>query len=264
MARLHARARQVVRTGGFVGVTATMLPLFVARLASAAPERREEVREAWIRAWARALLRLFAITIDVEGSVPPTSTGRLIVANHRSAADIGVILSLFGGYLVSRADLATWPVLGAAARSVGTVFVDRSSARSGAAAIRASVSLLEQGRVLSVFPEGTTFSDDEVRPFHAGAFVAATRADVDILPVGIAYPRGSGAAFFDETFGSHLGRMARAEPTRVFVSIGTPFRPARGDRSAAIAERARAEVQALVERSRARDPAARNDAAGRD
>ena len=36
------------------------------------------------------------------------------------------------------------------------------------------------------------------------------RAEAEILPVAIAYPRASGAAFFGETFPSHLARMARS------------------------------------------------------
>ena len=56
------------------------------------------------------------------------------------------------------------------------------------------------GQTVIVFPEGTTFAGDEVRPFHAGAFVAALRTGAEIVPVGLAYQRGSGAAFVDESF----------------------------------------------------------------
>ena len=114
------------------------------------------------------------------------------MTNHRSAIDIGVVLATFGGTMVSRADLASWPVVGAAARAVGTVFVDRSSAKSGAATIRAIQKHLEEGQTINLFPEGTTFDGDEVRPFHGGAFVSAVRAEAEVLPVGLAYPRALG------------------------------------------------------------------------
>jgi len=177
---------------------------------------------------------------------------RLVVTNHRSAIDIGVVLSLFGGTMVSRADLATWPVVGAAARAVGTVFVDRANAKSGAATIRAIQKHLEEGQTINLFPEGTTFDGDEVRAFHGGAFVSAVRAEAEILPVGIAYPRGSGAAFIDETFPQHLARMAKSEPTRMVVSIGEPFVARKSDRATDVTKRAHAEVQALVRRARER------------
>src|SRR6478609_5701447 len=95
---------------------------------------------------------------------------------------------------VSRADLAGWPVIGLAARRVGTLFVDRSDKRSGAAVINAMITGLESGRGVMVYPEGTTFAGDEVRPFRAGAFLAAQRAGAEIVPVGIAYG-GDGASF---------------------------------------------------------------------
>lgn len=248
--------RQVARAGGFVGVTAAMLPPFLARMAATTPEDRDAVRDAWVGTWARALLRLFAIEVVVDGVVPPPTRGRgrgrLVITNHRSAIDIGVVLSTFGGTMVSRADLARWPVVGAAARAVGTVFVDRTNAKSGAATIRAIQKHLEDGQTINLFPEGTTFDGDDVRPFHGGAFVSAVRAEAEILPVGIAYPRGSGAAFVDETFPAHLARMARSGPTRMVIAVGKAFVARKNDRASDVTKRAQSEVQALVERARAR------------
>lgn len=256
IAAARGRARQAARASGFLGVTALMLPPFLARMAATNDADRSAVRDAWVARWARALLRLFAIEVVVDGVVPPPTRGhgrgRLIVTNHRSAIDIGVVLATFGGTMVSRADLATWPVLGAAARAVGTVFVDRSSAKSGAGAIRSMQKLLEEGQTINLFPEGTTFEGDVVRPFHGGAFVSAVRAEAEVVPVGIAYPRASGAAFIDETFASHLARMARSGATRMVLSVGTPFVVRKSDRATDITRRAHDEVQTLVARARER------------
>ena len=216
------RARQAARLAGFVTITSSLLPAFLAAEATAKTRDREAVRDRWTRRWSRALLRLFSIEREIQGKIAPATRGRLVVANHRSTIDIGIMLDLFGGRMVSRADLANWPVIGIAARKTGTVFVDRSKKSSGAAVIRVMRDLLAAGETVCVFPEGTTFADDLVRPFHPGAFVAAARANAEIIPVGIVYERGSGAAFVDEPFMDHLARLAGATASRVRVVIGDP------------------------------------------
>jgi len=241
-AAVAAPLRRAVRAGGFVGITAAMLPPFMLRLARAPEGDRMGVRDRWVRRWSDALLRLFAITVDayIPGRRAP-DRGRLVVANHRAAIDVAVLLGMFGGRMVSRADLSGWPVVGAAAKAVGTIFVDRESALSGAHTIRTIRSALEAGDTVCLFPEGTTFEGDVVRPFHAGAFISALRTRAEIVPVGIAYERGSEAAFVGESFVQHLTRMAGAKPTRV----------GKRTRAADLCARAHAAVQALVTEARA-------------
>jgi 1-acyl-sn-glycerol-3-phosphate acyltransferase len=249
------QVRQAYRASGFVGLTAAMLPVFLAHQRKVPERERETVRDLWVRRWARALLSLFSIECVVHGSVPPPTRkgerGRLIVANHRSAIDIGVLLSTFGGVMVSRADLAGWPVVGKAARAVDTVFVDRSNAESGAATIRAIQRRLDEGATILLFPEGTTFDGDDVRPFFGGAFIAAARAGAEVLPVGLAYPRASGAAFVGETFPQHLSRMAKSEGTKMALVVGTPIDVTKGSKAGPLTRRAQEEVSALVARARA-------------
>jgi len=248
------RTRQALRTGGLVGLTGTMIPILMTHLERTPDAEKDIVRDLWVRRWARALLGLFSVTLVIEGNVlPPTrpgGRGRLIVANHRSVIDIGVMLATFGGTMVSRADVATWPVLGAAARAAGTVFVDRSSKKSGAATLRTIQRRLEEGETIVIFPEGTTFAGDEVHPFHPGSFVAAARAGAEILPVGLAYPAASGAAYIDESFMTHLGRIAMSTGTRAAVVVGTPVSAQPGVKVGPLVEKIQAEVTRLVVRAR--------------
>src|ERR1700712_4228367 len=77
------------------------------------PER-EQVFQRYMRRWGSSLVRATGGQVELApGSrVPPQHKGRLVVANHRSPFDIGVLLSLFGGHALSRPDLANWPGLG--------------------------------------------------------------------------------------------------------------------------------------------------------
>jgi 1-acyl-sn-glycerol-3-phosphate acyltransferase len=249
---LAREARRAARIAGFGAITATLLPGLVTHERVAAARDRAGVRRRWVAAWAGSLLRIFGVRALVR-DVPapaPAGRGRLIVANHRSTADILLLLRVFGGRMVSRADLSGWPLVGVAARAAGTLFVDRADAASGATAVRAIRTRLAEGDTVIVFPEGTTFPDDAVRPFHAGAFVAAARSGAEVLPVGLAYQTGSGAAFVGETFPQHLARMAAATPSRVALMAGAPL-PTESRKAAALRDAAHAEVQRLVTRARA-------------
>jgi 1-acyl-sn-glycerol-3-phosphate acyltransferase len=246
---LLSEVRRAARIAGFGALTGTMLPAFMAHQRLSTEQERDRVRRRWVGAWSSALLEMFGVRAIVHGELPPAGGGVLVAANHRSTADILLLLRTFGGHMVSRADLAGWPLVGAAARAVGTLFVDRADAASGATAVRTIRSRLVAGGTVIVFPEGTTFPDDEVRPFHAGAFVAAARSDARVVPVGIAYQRGSGAAFVNESFPAHLSRMAAASPSRVALVIGTPL-TASSSKASALRDVAHSEVQRLVTQAR--------------
>lgn len=249
---LRTRARRAARTAGFAALTGTFVPVFSARMRLAPPDgpERRAVRDRWMQGWTRSLLHLFAIDLVVVGQAPPPTGGRIIIANHRSAIDIGAMLAVFGGEMVARHDLAEWPVIGRGARVADTIFVDRGLPQSGALAMRVVQRRLAEGRLVHLFAEGTTFDGDLVRPFHPGAFVAALAAKAEILPVGLAYPASSQAAYVNESFPEHLSRLAGGPPSRMGMAIGTPFSPERGERAAALAERCRGLVQDLVTTAR--------------
>lgn len=214
-------------------------------------QAQHELRQAWIRVWARGLLKIFGVRQHLAS--PPATRAtrpRLVVANHRSPIDIILMLEHFGGCVLSHDGVADWPILGAAAREGGTIFVDRNDQRSGAKAIRAIRRRLTEGHTVIVFPEGTTYRGDEVRPFLGGAFSAVRGLDAEVLPVGIAYEPGN--EFFQESFMEHVTRVAHRPRTRVGLAIGSP-RDASRDREAMAVELHR-DVQRLVHQARAALP----------
>ncbi len=208
-------------------------------------------RDTYVRTWARGMLRTLRVDPVLDASSERASGDRphLAIANHRSTLDIFLMLHLFGGHLLARGDMEHWPIVGKMAQMAGTLFVDRSDAASGAASIRKVTELLGKRRTVGVFPEGTTFDDDEVRPFHAGAFMAIARVRGSITPVGIAYADRS-AHYVDEPIGDHFRRVLTAPVTRVGVVIGAPI-VADGTPIKALRDRSHAAVQALVLRARA-------------
>lgn len=210
-------------------------------------------RDRWLRVWGRAVLRAMGVRVVVApeswvGERDPAPAGRLVVMNHRSIADIPLLLSRFGGSILAKSEMRSWPFVGPVATRSGTLYVDRSNPTAGAAAIRALSDALAAGRTVSVFPEGTTFKGDEVRAFQPGAFVAITRTGGEVVPVGIAYEQGA-SEYFDEPFGAHARRLLGASETRVAIAVGAPF--VVGEQNLrAVSRRAHDEVQSLTLRAR--------------
>jgi len=207
--------------------------------------------EAYVRGWARSLLRLLHVDLKVTPSLDALddrARPRLVVANHRSTIDILLMLHLFGGNLLARGDMAHWPAIGVMARRAGTLFVDREDPSSGAAVVQTMRERLRRGITVCVFPEGTTFPGDEVHEFQAGAFIAVAREKGFVTPVGIAYETPD-AVYGNEPVGVHMKRVAQSPSIRVAVAVGAPFAAA-GAGVRPLAERARTEVQSLVSRAR--------------
>ena len=237
---------------GVVGWTSTMFAAVethkLAERTLGSGARQEAIFDGYQRVWTSGLLRMFAVDFHVVGVLPPPASGaRLVVSNHRTVYDIGVLISHFGGSVLSRGDLEQWPLLGVAAQKAQTIFVDRADKHSGATAIRAIRAQLERGRTISVFPEGGTFAGDEVREFNAGAFVACRKLDVEFVPVGIAYPPG--VDWETGGFLEHLSMLGERPRTRAAIAIGAPFRSQ--DSARKLAPRLHEQVQALVHRARA-------------
>jgi 1-acyl-sn-glycerol-3-phosphate acyltransferase len=216
---LAAYVRRPARAAGFGGLTASMLAAYELHRLFVPQAQRAALLDRYRRAWLDVVLGIFGVEIDVQPAWPkPATRARLVVSNHRSALDIAVLLRLFGGHMLSRADLAAWPLVGTIARVGGTIFVERTEGLSRAAAARAIRRKLAEGATVSVFPEGTTYEGDEVRPFFPGAIAAAKGLDVEVVPVGLAYPPG--AEFHEESFVAHLASTAGRAHTRVVVCVG--------------------------------------------
>ncbi len=247
------RARAAARVAAMASFTLGMMGGVRVHQRLSPEGARFDLYQSWMKRWCQGLLDIFGVHARVLAanhasgpSQPSAAVARLVVANHRSPLDIPILLRQFGGCVLSRADLATWPVLGPAAVSAETIFVDRKDTMSGVVAARKIRDRLTRGRTVIVFPEGTTHAGDEVRAFYEGAFAAARGLQVELVPVGIAYQAGS--EFVEPTFKEHLARVAGRAETRVVCVIGAP-KPMQGTRRAVVAE-LRADIQALVTQAR--------------
>ena len=236
-----SRVRAFLRTGGFLGWAAATLGSYEAHRFVASANARPALLARYRDRFTDGVLRLFGTELLVEGSLE-LDRGALVVANHQSALDIGVMLALSKGVLVSRHDVADWPLLGRLAKHGSTIFVDREDRRSGAAALREIRRRIKEGHVVMAFPEGGTFPGDSVHEFHPGAFAAVRSMGAPIIPVGLAY--SPAVHYGEESFAEHMTNIAARRRTRIAVHFGAPLDDEADAR--ALAEAGRAEVERLV------------------
>ena len=146
-------------------------------------------------AWRRASTRFFAgawlclagLRVRATGldSLPDGSC--VLVANHSSYLD-GVLMKAVlpprFSFVIKR-EAASMPVIGLLLQRIGAEFIDRHTPGGRQRDARRVVERAEQGHSLVFFPEGTFDAVIGVRRFHLGAFVAAARGNVPVVPAVI-------------------------------------------------------------------------------
>lgn len=148
--------------------------------------RRAQLKQRW----AHQILRILAVRLDVVPSAAPA--GSLLVANHVSWLDIFVINALRPVSFVSKSEVRDWPFIGWLAERNETVFLRRGS-RGHAKVVNAEIdALLNAGKDVAIFPEGTTTDGTHLLGFHAALLQPAVETGRPILPLAISYHDAAG------------------------------------------------------------------------
>lgn len=151
--------------------------------------RRLALKQRWSRQLANRLGVTIKVGADNTASEAPQG---FLVANHISFLDIFVINALAPAAFVAKDDVRNWPLLGWLSQRTETIFLERGSRRAAQAAREHLVEQLRAGRLVAVFPEGTTSDGHAVLPFHAALFQSAIDAGVPVTPVVLRYADASG------------------------------------------------------------------------
>ena len=179
--------------------------------------------KTFLSGWARAVLPKLCLQVERVGPALPLNEPAIFVGNHLSYLDIPVLMSQAPVVFLGKAEIARWPVFGAAGRRAGMVFVKRESNGSRKDAALAIVDCLKSRSMsLCLFPAGTT-SLDEGRPWRAGAFKIARLGGFPIQPFRLSYEPLEKAAFIGQDYLlPHLFRLLKAGPIRARIEFGEP------------------------------------------
>lgn len=175
--------------------------------------------------WSRGLLNLLNVT-HVSSGQPALNHGSacLLVANHVSWLDIFAVNVLTPAQFVAKSEVNGWPVLGWLAQRAGTLFI-RRSVRSDTVRVNACMAgLLQQGKAVAVFAQGTSSTTDEPVRFHAPLLQSAVAVGAQVQPIAIFYhhrqgmPHDAAAFVGDTTFVQSLWKIVCTPVIQVTVT----------------------------------------------
>lgn len=147
-------------------------------------------RRRLVRRGARLVCWLTGSKVTVSGWPIPDSLPCIAVANHASYVD-GIVLTAVlppsFAFLIKQ-EMASVPLAGFVLKQIAAEFVDRRDPQDRHRMAKRLVAAAQRGWTLAVFPEGTFDATPGLKPFHTGAFAAAWRGKLPIVPIAI---RGS-------------------------------------------------------------------------
>lgn len=146
-----------------------------------------ERRRRWVSFAARLFFRLAFIRASAHGLERIPASHCIVVANHVSYLD-GMIFQAFlppRFAFVIKGEVQKVPVMHFVLRRIGARFVERFAPHASARDARSLVRAAASGESLGIFPEGTFNGKVGLGRFRPGAFVAATRAEIPLLPAAI-------------------------------------------------------------------------------
>jgi 1-acyl-sn-glycerol-3-phosphate acyltransferase len=144
-------------------------------------------RRGAVAAASRWSFLLSGIRPEIRGLDNLPETSCVVVANHASYVD-GILLK---GFLPARfsfvikGEMRNVPIAHFMMRRSGARFVERFRSSESSRDARQIVKAARGGESLGFFPEGTFLEEPGVGRFRAGAFMAAIKGQMPVVPVAI-------------------------------------------------------------------------------
>ena len=167
----------------WLALLVVVIPMCVVLAVTPGVMRRRRIA----RAAAKLFFLLIGSPVRVDGGPIERHYPCVVVANHASYLD-GIILTAAlppGFTYLIKFEMSRVPIAGFILRRLGSAFVDRDDRNDRQRTARALHSLAVRGSALGFFPEGTFDKSPGLKPFHLGAFAAAARAQLPVVPVVI-------------------------------------------------------------------------------
>jgi 1-acyl-sn-glycerol-3-phosphate acyltransferase len=186
-ATLIKHLRAVSRVAALCALTACLYLLWlgVAPFVSLSSNASRRWRAFIFRAWARAVVRVACMKVNVRGVAPRGPF--FLVSNHLSYMDVVVLAAHLDCVFVAKSEVARWPVIGFLCRSMNTIFVNRGNHRTIPVALKAIERALAKGSGVVLFAEGTSTRGVTVAPFRPSLLELAARERREVHFASLSY-----------------------------------------------------------------------------
>ena len=129
-----------------------------------------QLARLWTGTIGRFINVFLGIRFQVEGDMPDLTKPYLIISNHQSAWETIVFYNLFKcPVFIAKRELGKIPIFGWFMNAIGFILIDRAKPRHALSmVVSRGKSVVENGRSIVIFPEGTRVPPDKEVSFHSG------------------------------------------------------------------------------------------------
>src|ERR1041385_8695400 len=149
---------------------------------------KERILHRFAQTWAKLVMKATLCPLRVIGlDKIDTSKIHVYAVNHGSALDIPILYAYlpFQFRILFKSELLSYPIVGWHLQRSGQICINQQEPTRSIGQIRSALKSLKGGMPLVIFPEGGRTPDGEIKPFLAGAFFLAIKAQVDVVPVAL-------------------------------------------------------------------------------
>jgi len=174
---------------------------------------RGRVSVAYMRVFMWFLKIISSVRVRVHGKLVKDRP-LLVVSNHISVFEIAMFPVAFGGSLIAKKEVASWPIVGWVAKKFGVIFVDRNPSTAATALEAVQKTLANIKYPLFVFPEGTTTNGAYVKQFKSALFNVIEGTNIPVQPVVVNYRFRNGDVISETDMANHYAYFSNAKMER--------------------------------------------------
>lgn len=149
--------------------------------------RLNKTRARLVRVFYHGMCGILNIRSTVQGTLAKERP-LLVVSNHSSYLDVFVLGTLFPVSFTPKREVRSWPVIGFLCVLADCVFVERKPSHMVDARDKMQ-DRLDTGKVVCIFPEGTTNNGRVVNAFKSGFFSLTEEVEMPVQPMTVVYTK---------------------------------------------------------------------------